>query len=235
MSMRRNLLWIPIAATVALVLAVAAPAARAPTPRERQALLQASALARSLARAPAGCVTFDVRVSADGVFGKLEPRFRTAARCSRWASNGYELFRWTPPSWTLIFAGSDPPPCSFGVSRDLTPCLNLPQGSRANFAAAARVVRRLGFQPRPGPWEEELEFNALVAEHGSLVRTFFFQAAKLLGTDSGGRTARTYAWRGDDVIAIRYGTRCPPVRYELESGRLRRLDALSVGSTPPRC
>jgi hypothetical protein len=180
-------------------------------------------------------VTFEVRISANGVFGKVEPRFSTAARCSRWASNGYELFRRTPPSWTPIFGGSDPPPCSFGVSRDLSPCLTLPQGSRANLAAASRAVRRLGFTPRPGPWEEDLEFNALVAQHGSLAETFFFQATKLVGTDPVGRLPRTYAWRGDDVIAIRYGTRCAPVRYELESARVKRLDSLSGGSTPPRC
>jgi hypothetical protein len=231
---RRLSICVLAAAANTLAIVAIAAAARAPTPTERASILRASPIAHYLAHAPTSCVHIDVAVSRDGLFAEVGARFGSAKACTRWTFNGFELFRRTPPSWTLIYVGSDPPPCSFGVARDLVACIAYPQGPRPHLAAAKRLVRRLGFLPRPGPWEEALEFNALVAARGSVTRVYFFRGARLLGT-GGGTTVPTYAWRGEDVIAIRYASRCAPVRYALHAGRLRRLDPLSGGSTPPRC
>jgi hypothetical protein len=98
-----------------------AHAARQPTFKEREALTLA--LPAWLRRLPVGCVWLEMSVSRNGRYAKVEPAFLNAMRmpCVQYASNGYMLLR-KSPRWKIIFNGSQEPPCSLGVPRDLAKC-----------------------------------------------------------------------------------------------------------------
>jgi hypothetical protein len=99
------------------VAAVAAPAAanarRAPTFDERVAITRA--------------LQFAVAVSANGRFATATPEVLiphpvpAKDPCLRYAGNGFFVLR-KAGRWKVIFVGSDWPPCSLGVPRDLTAC-----------------------------------------------------------------------------------------------------------------
>ena len=112
----------------ALVLAVgfaSSAAARRPATRvELTALLRAlpTSYRAGIAKAPAGCITFVARVSASGRYAEVTPRFSLRARCARYASDGFFLLRRIATGWKTIYNGSDEPPCSLGVPRELIAC-----------------------------------------------------------------------------------------------------------------
>jgi hypothetical protein len=220
-------------AVLALCAVSLAAAARDATPAERGQLFRASAHARDIREhAPSRCAEIVMRVS--GSFALVEPRFALAPRCARFASNGYELFRRTPPSWTRVFVGSDPPPCSYGVPRDLVRCL---AGHRhgPNYRRATLELARRGYRPGAVAWDEQQRFNAVTATRktGSpRRRVFFFLGSALVAVDTRlGSADVALAWRGDEVIALRYRFRGPPacrlarmVRFVLRHGRVVPLD-----------
>lgn len=94
-------------------------AERAPTPRQRAALTLA--LPSSIRSDPVGCVWLSIAVSNNGKYAIVAPVFLDATRmpCLRYASNGYWLLKRSPVKWVIVFNGSDPPPCSLRVPRDL--------------------------------------------------------------------------------------------------------------------
>ena len=127
MTPDRHIAWLTgSAATLALALlgpVAAGEAARAPTLDERAAITQAlPAFVRSY---PADCVRLIYRVSRNGRFATVTPRFLDATHppCVRYASNGEWILAWSR-SWKVVYNGSELPSCSLGVPRDLTigPC-----------------------------------------------------------------------------------------------------------------
>ena len=119
---------VSVLVVTALVLAVSfagSVAARRPATRvELAALVHAlpKAYRTGIAKAPTGCVMFVARVSASGRYAEVTPRFSSRARCIRYASDGFFLLRRTATGWKTIYNGSDEPPCSLGVPRDLIAC-----------------------------------------------------------------------------------------------------------------
>ena len=110
-----------------MVLAAAAfappvAASRLPTERERAAVLRALPSYWRTSSASA-CVAFVVRVSNNGRYARVQPSFLRTARCVRYASDGAYILRRGPTRWRIVFEGSDPPPCSLRVPRDLSRCL----------------------------------------------------------------------------------------------------------------
>jgi hypothetical protein len=183
-----------------------------------------------------------MRVSNDGVYALVAPEFSPSADCSRFGFNGYELFRRTPPSWTRVFVGSDPPPCSYAVPVDLTTCL---EGAKPGprYRSAVRTLAERGYSAVAATWDEDAAFNALIGRRTvdgtRTVRVFFFRFGHAVGSDTRGVQLRlSYPWRGDDVIAIRYLARRPSaqcrspteVRFVLRGPRLVRLDRLPTAA-----
>jgi hypothetical protein len=109
-------------ATLAMLVPASALAARQPTLPEREAIT--AALPADFKRYPVGCVFLRTAVSNDGRYATVTPAFLNALRppCARYASNGYWILRKTT-RWKVIFEGSESPPCSLRVSRDLVRCL----------------------------------------------------------------------------------------------------------------
>lgn len=93
--------------------------ARQPTFKERVAIT--NALPAWLRRYPVGCVWLEISVSSNGRYAKagygvVNPMKRP---CSRYVSNGGWFLK-KREKWKVIFNGSDPPPCSLRVPRELT-------------------------------------------------------------------------------------------------------------------
>ena len=122
MSFRRTPLV--VALILALGLVAAASARRPATPVERAAIVPAlpKAFRTGIAKAPTGCVTLVARVSANGRFAEVTPRFSSRSVCLRYAFDGFFLLRRTTVGWKTIFNGSDEPSCSLGVPRDMIAC-----------------------------------------------------------------------------------------------------------------
>jgi hypothetical protein len=111
-----------IVAVIAMLAGVAASqAARAPTFREREALMLA--LPAWIRHYPVGCVWLDVSISNNGRYAKVAPGFLNATHlpCLRYASNGYWLLKKTT-RWKIVFNGSVDPPCALAIPRDLSGC-----------------------------------------------------------------------------------------------------------------
>jgi hypothetical protein len=98
-----------------------AEAARQPTFKEREGLTLA--LPAWLRRYPVGCVWLKMLVSNNGAYAIVAPAFLNATRapCLRYASNGYWILK-RVTRWKIIFSGSELPPCSMIIPRDLTRC-----------------------------------------------------------------------------------------------------------------
>ena len=93
--------------------------ARQPTFKEREAIT--NAMPGWLRRYPVGCVWLEISVSSNGRYAKagygvVNPMKRP---CSRYVSNGGWFLK-KQAKWKIIFNGSDPPPCSLKVPRELT-------------------------------------------------------------------------------------------------------------------
>ena len=71
------------------------------------------------------CVWLDISVSNDGRFAIVGPEFLNASRppCVKYAANGFWLLKKTASRWKIVFTGSEGPPCSLGVPRDLAGCM----------------------------------------------------------------------------------------------------------------
>lgn len=114
-----------VVAILALGLAGAAAARRPPTPAERAAIVRAlpKSYRTAIAKAPVGCVTLVTRVSTNGRFAQVTPRFSPRSVCVRYASDGFFLLkRISTRTWKTIFDGSDQPSCDLGVPLDLISC-----------------------------------------------------------------------------------------------------------------
>jgi hypothetical protein len=108
------------AALLAFALPAAAGAARPPTVAERTAIT--TALPTGFKRYPIGCVWLPTVVSSSGRYATVRPVVLATPPCIRYAGNGYWILR-KRPRWRIVFAGSEPPPCSLGVPRDLIRCV----------------------------------------------------------------------------------------------------------------
>ena len=108
-------------ALLAILVPASALASRQPTFREREAIT--AALPAAFRSYPVGCVFLRTVVSNSGRYATVEPVFLNALRqpCLKYASNGYWILRKTT-KWKVVFSGSEPPPCSLGVPRDLVRC-----------------------------------------------------------------------------------------------------------------
>ena len=111
-----------LAAVLVAALASTALASRLPTERERASIVRGLPLhvRKPAARA---CVSYLVRVSNDGRYATAEPRARQTFACRAYWGNGFWLLQRRSTEWRRIYAGSDPPPCSLRVPRDLIRCL----------------------------------------------------------------------------------------------------------------
>jgi hypothetical protein len=94
-------------------------AAHQPTFKEREGIT--NAMPAWLRRYPVGCVWLEISVSSNGRYAKagygvLNPMKRP---CSRFVSNGGWFLK-KQAKWRIIFNGSDPPPCSLKIPRELT-------------------------------------------------------------------------------------------------------------------
>jgi hypothetical protein len=115
--------WIVSLLALAVLLpAGAAQAKRSPQLGEREAIT--AALPAWMRGEPVGCVWLDVSVSNNGKFATATPVYLNALKppCARYAANGYWILKKTT-RWRIVYNGSEPPQCSLGVPRDLTPCM----------------------------------------------------------------------------------------------------------------
>lgn len=120
-------LFVPLLAVLAMTASnsdAAAIAARAPTFKEREAIIMA--LPKSIRDTPVECIVLRIRVStrdsryADvgGAYLNWEKR---GSRCLRYTSN-WHLFLKKARTWKIIFDGTTGPSCRLKIPRDLTPC-----------------------------------------------------------------------------------------------------------------
>lgn len=108
---------------VPAVLVSTAVAARPPTHREREAIVRA--LPAFIRNTPVECLQLVVRVSRNPRYAYVGLEFLNAkpgSRCFRYASDGFFIFK-KVPRWKIIYNGSEDPPCSMKIPRDLRPCL----------------------------------------------------------------------------------------------------------------
>jgi len=73
------------------------------------------------------CVFIDIRISSrDARYALVGVQALNAlkphSRCLRYAVNGFDILKKQRGKWRSIFAGSDAPPCSLKVPRDLIQC-----------------------------------------------------------------------------------------------------------------
>lgn len=116
-----------VATTCCLVLVPPAAGARAPTLKEREAITKA--LPRFVRDTPAECIWLNTRVANSSSYAIVRPAYLNAtasgSRCARYATNGFYVLR-KSTSWKIVYQGSDPPPCSLRVPRDLIGCRAMP-------------------------------------------------------------------------------------------------------------
>lgn len=107
---------------VALVIAPVAVAARAPTLGEREAITLA--LPKYFRDAPVECIWIDIRVSRDSRYAKVGAQVLNfgRARCTQFANDGFWILRKQAGTWRRIYLGSENPPCSLRIPRDLGGC-----------------------------------------------------------------------------------------------------------------
>lgn len=125
MAKRRSIAGaILVAMTFCLVLVPLAAGARAPTLKEREAITKA--LPRFVRDTPVECIWLNTRVANGSSYAIVRPAYLNAtasgSRCTRYATNGFYVLR-KSTSWKVVYRGSDPPPCSLKVPRDLIGCL----------------------------------------------------------------------------------------------------------------
>ena len=115
-----------VAASVlaSLLVGPAAIAARSPTLSEREAITRT--LPAFFRNAPVECLWVEIRLSKNPRYALADPAplnwRKPGSRCLRYASNGFYVLRKTT-RWKIIYEGSDPPPCSMRIPRDLVRCL----------------------------------------------------------------------------------------------------------------
>jgi hypothetical protein len=118
-----------IVVVLAVVLAAVAPSsglgARQPSLGEREAITRT--LPAFFRRAPVECVfvkiTVSTRTSHYALVDVQVINWRTKRTgCSKYLHDGFYIVRKTK-GWRVVYEGSDPPPCTLRVPRDLTPCL----------------------------------------------------------------------------------------------------------------
>ena len=102
----------------------AAIAARAPTFKEREAIIKA--LPKSIRDTPVECIWLKIRVSTrDSRYADVGGAYlnweKPGSRCLRYASN-WHLFLKKARTWKIIFDGTTEPSCRLKIPRDLTPC-----------------------------------------------------------------------------------------------------------------
>ena len=118
-------MWIVAGLILVSGFATSASARRPATPAERAAIVRAlpKSYRASIVKAPVGCVNLVTRVSTNGRFAQVMPRFSPRPVCVRYASDGFFLLkRVRAGTWKTIFNGSDQPSCDLGVPLDLISC-----------------------------------------------------------------------------------------------------------------
>jgi hypothetical protein len=119
------------AGAVCLTFAAFAPSealgARQPSLSEREAITRT--LPAFLRRAPVECLFVKITVSTRNsryalVVPQVINRRGKQSPCLKYAGNGFCIVKKTR-IWRIIYEGSDPPPCSLRVPRDITACLRV--------------------------------------------------------------------------------------------------------------
>jgi hypothetical protein len=72
-----------------------------------------------LAKVPGGCLALDIRLSTNGRWSSVASVVTPTLRCERYGRDGTYILKKSPGGWRLAYLGSDLPPCSLGVPRDL--------------------------------------------------------------------------------------------------------------------
>lgn len=114
---------------VGSVLAAAAPSAslgaRQPSLGEREAITRT--LPASFRRAPVECIFVKITVSTRNArYAMVDAQVinwrNKRTGCSKYLHDGFYIVEKTK-GWRVVYEGSEPPPCSLRVPRDLTPCM----------------------------------------------------------------------------------------------------------------
>jgi hypothetical protein len=103
----------------------AALGARQPSLGEREAITRT--LPASFRRAPVECIFVKINVSTrNSRYALVDVQVinwrNKKTGCSKYLHDGFYIVKKTK-GWRSIYEGSEPPPCSLRVPRDLTPCL----------------------------------------------------------------------------------------------------------------
>lgn len=128
-GMRRLLILLAVLSFLSPLSALAS--GRVPTAAERQQLLTAAYRALGH-RPPVGCARYQITVSLNGSFGRVDPLFRANAwqRCQ--PGNGFFVFRRAASRWKLVFVGSEVPSCYdarySAAFKRFVGCIDLPDG-----------------------------------------------------------------------------------------------------------
>ena len=147
-----------LAGLLGLAFGPAALTARAPTARERAAIV--AALPADIRAIPAECLRLDIRVSRNGRYawvGGTYPRGeKRGSRCSAYGRNGFSILRRAARRWRIVYVGSVDPPCVLRVPRDLSGCrpldTELDVRLGASIASFTHILRNHGSRaPVPGP------------------------------------------------------------------------------------
>jgi hypothetical protein len=116
--MSRLVLCTAVVAAVAAGVCAGVEAKRLPTLAERAAIV--GALPTGLTGEPVRCTAIDVTVSGDGRWAQATPVFFVQNKgCLRYAANGWFFLHRVGARWKVAFNGSEAPPCSLHVPRDL--------------------------------------------------------------------------------------------------------------------
>jgi hypothetical protein len=96
-----------------------ANASRQPTLQEREGIT--NALPSWFKKYPVGCIWLETIVSNNSRYGETGPVFLNALHepCLKYASNGFWILKKVGAQWKIVFNGSDAPPCSLGIPKDI--------------------------------------------------------------------------------------------------------------------
>jgi hypothetical protein len=108
-----------------------APIGRPVAPKEndseRAAIRRSRSLPRDIRNAPVGCLSISLRMSLDRQYAMGGVALRLGPRCHGYLYNGYDIFHRNRRTgdWTIVYEGSDWPPCSLRIPLELHSCVEL--------------------------------------------------------------------------------------------------------------
>jgi hypothetical protein len=94
---------------------------------ERAAIRRSGSLPRDIRNAPVECLSISLRMSLDRRYALGGVALRLGPRCHGYLYNGYDIFHRSRSTgaWTIVYEGSDWPPCSLRIPLELHSCVVL--------------------------------------------------------------------------------------------------------------